>query len=123
MTASAKKKKALYRLRVRSKAKKTDPTAKISGDHDCLQQLTGDLPGALVDLINKYVDIAQIKSDLEAVKQNGLALRDVTYPTQEIHMVAVKQNADALQYVKNQTHELCVVAIQKNPCADRKSVV
>jgi len=45
----------------------------------------------------------QIKNDIEAVKQNGLYLRYVKNPTEEMCIEAVKQNGLAIQYVKNQT--------------------
>jgi hypothetical protein len=54
---------------------------------------------------------------LEAVKQNGYALRYVKEQTLEICLEAVKQDGDALQYVKEQTLEICLEAVKQDGCA------
>ncbi len=50
-------------------------------------------------------------SCLEAVKQNGYALKYIKNPTYEICLAAVKQNGCSLKYVKDQTREICVAAV------------
>ena len=51
---------------------------------------------------------------IEAVKQNGLALKYVKKQTNELCLEAVKQNGCALQYVKIQTSEICLEAVKQN---------
>jgi len=47
------------------------------------------------------------KECLEAVKQNGYALKYVKNQTKKICLEAVKQNGLALKFIKNQTDEIC----------------
>ena len=54
------------------------------------------------------------KEALEAVKQNGYALRYVAEQTEEICLEAVKQNGDALRYVAEQTEEICLEAVKQD---------
>jgi len=56
---------------------------------------------------------------LEAVKENGNALRYVKEQTEAICLEAVKQDGDALQYVKEQTEAICLEAVKKNGYALR----
>jgi hypothetical protein len=58
----------------------------------------------------KTIDQIMAK-DLEAVKKNPLALKDVKHQTPEICKVAVEQNGLALKFVKNQTPEICRTAV------------
>jgi len=51
---------------------------------------------------------------LEAVKQNGNALRYIKEQTLEICLEAVKQNGNALQFVKVQTPQICMKAVKQN---------
>ena len=51
---------------------------------------------------------------LEAVKQNGHALRFVSEQTPEICLKAVRQNGHALQYVSEQTPEICLEAVKQD---------
>ena len=71
-----------------------------------IEEIKDSQDSALNDIINK--------KDLEAVKENGLALEYVQNQTPEICMEAVKQNGWALQFVKNQTPELCMTAVKEN---------
>ena len=52
--------------------------------------------------------------DLEAVKQDGLALEFVKEQTTEICLEAVKQDRYALQFVKEQTPEICIEAVKQD---------
>jgi len=53
------------------------------------------------------------KEALEAVKQDGYALRYVKDQTEEICIEAVKQYGNALQFVKDQTEEICLEAVKQ----------
>jgi len=50
---------------------------------------------------------------LEAVKQDGYALKYVKEQTPEICLAAVKQDGHALRYVKEQTPEICLAAVKQ----------
>ena len=56
---------------------------------------------------------------LEAMKENGNALKWVAKQTAEVCLEAVKQDADSLRYVLEQTPEICLAAIKKNSYALR----
>jgi hypothetical protein len=51
---------------------------------------------------------------LEAVRQDGCALRYVHEQTPEICLEAVRQNGLALQHVHKQTPEICLEAVRQN---------
>ena len=51
---------------------------------------------------------------LEAVKENGFALKWVKNQTPDICLEAVKQNGFALRFVINQTHEMCLEAVKRD---------
>ncbi|WGH49980.1 hypothetical protein [Pseudoalteromonas phage vB_PtuP_Slicky01] len=51
---------------------------------------------------------------LEAVKQDGWALRFVRKQTPEICLAAVKQSGWALQFVREQTPEICLAAVKED---------
>jgi hypothetical protein len=53
-------------------------------------------------------------TDLDKVKQNGLALIYVKNQTHELCLEAVKQNGYALKYVKDKTTEICLEAIKQD---------
>lgn len=54
---------------------------------------------------------------LIAVKQNGYALMSVKEQTPELCLAAVRQNGYALEYVKEQTPEICLAAVKQNGLA------
>ena len=56
---------------------------------------------------------------LEAVKQNGYALRFVINQTPEICLEAVKNDGYSLEYVINQTQEICLEAVKQHGFALR----
>ena len=58
--------------------------------------------------------MTQYEKDLEAVKQNGFALKFVKDQTPELCLEAVKQNGIALRYVRDQTPEICLEAVKQN---------
>ncbi len=62
-------------------------------------------------------DYENPESCMEAVKQNGYAVKYVHTQTQELCMEAIKQNGYVLRYVRNQTQELCMEAVKQNGCA------
>ena len=68
----------------------------------------------LKDKLDEYRYITDEKEALEAVKENGYALRFVKNQTLEICLEAVKQNGDALRYVNNQTLEICLEAVKQD---------
>jgi len=73
----------------------------------------------LIDLKDKYLKLTIKKNlkgneALEAVKQNGNALRYVKEQTEQICLEAVKQNGDSLQFVKEQTEQICLEAVKQN---------
>lgn len=61
----------------------------------------------------------EIKRDLTAVQQDGLALQHVQHQTMEICLAAVQQNGLALQHVPRyrQSLEICLAAVQQNGLA------
>ncbi len=59
------------------------------------------------------------KEILEAVKQDGYALRYVKEQDREICLEAVKQDGLALQYVKEQDREICLEAVKQDGLALR----
>ena len=62
----------------------------------------------------RYVKEQTLEICLEAVKENGYALRYVKEQTPEICLEAVKEYGKALRHVKKQTPEICVQAILNN---------
>jgi hypothetical protein len=66
-----------------------------------------------------YEQYSDKKYCLEAVKQDGYALRYVKDQTKEICLEAVKQDGDALRYVKDQTKEICLEAVKQDGYALR----
>ena len=54
---------------------------------------------------------------LEAVKQDGNALRFVKEQTPEMCLEAVKIDGQALRFVKEQTHEICLEAVKEDGLA------
>ena len=62
----------------------------------------------------KYVKEQTAEICLEAVKKYGDALKYVKEQTAEICLEAVKQDGDALRYVKEQTPEICLEAVKQN---------
>ena len=59
----------------------------------------------ITDIIRRY------ETDLQEVKQDGLALEFVKEQTHELCLVAVQQDGQALEIVKKQTPELCLAAL------------
>ena len=51
---------------------------------------------------------------IEAVKEDGDALRYVKDQTEAVCIEAVKRNGDALRYVKDQTEAVCIEAVKRN---------
>ena len=60
------------------------------------------------------MEIKHKMSDLEKVKEDGLALEYVKEQTPEICWEAVRQNGLALEYVKEQTPEICLEAVRQS---------
>ena len=63
------------------------------------------------------IDWSNEQECLEAVKENGLALKFVNTQTPEICLEAVKQYGCALAYVSHQTPEMCLEAVKRYGCA------
>jgi ribosomal protein S2 len=55
-----------------------------------------------------------LENAMEAVKQNGNALRYVKEQTESICMEAVKQDGYTLRYVKEQTESICMEAVKQD---------
>jgi hypothetical protein len=58
-----------------------------------------------------------VKVCIEAVNQNGWALKDVHKQTPEICLKAVNQTGYALQYVLDQTNQICTEAVNREGLA------
>jgi hypothetical protein len=71
----------------------------------------------LKKLHDDYKTITCSEKALEAVKQNGHALRYVKNQTENICLEAVKQDGHALRYVKNQTENICLEAVKQDGTA------
>ncbi|WP_176072548.1 DUF4116 domain-containing protein, partial [Clostridioides difficile] len=56
---------------------------------------------------------------IEAVKENGYALKYVEKQTSKICLEAVRKNGLALKYVEDQLDKICVEALKKNKLAIR----
>ncbi len=57
--------------------------------------------------------------DLEYVKGNGLNLRYISHPAEELCLIAVAQTGLALEFIQNPSEHVCQAAIQQNPRAAR----
>ena len=87
-------------------------------NRSCSPMRRGDKIMTLEELRQKQIDLVGFncydENDcLEAVKQDGHALRYVKEQTPEICLAAVKQDESALQFVKEQTPEICLEAIKQ----------
>ena len=74
-------------------------------------KLVGEAEDERLAFFNRWSDPAYC---LEAVKQNGYALKYVKEQTEELCLEAVKENGDALRYVKEQTEKICLEAVKQN---------
>jgi ABC-type Fe3+ transport system substrate-binding protein len=63
---------------------------------------------------SNIIEYATESESMEAVKQNGYALKYVKEQTEAVCLEAVKQNGDALQYVKKQTEAVCLEAVKQD---------
>jgi len=63
---------------------------------------------------NEYYRYFTREAAIQAVQQNGFALRFVKNQTDEICRLAVQEDGIALQFVKNQINEICKLAVQQN---------
>ena len=83
--------------------------------------ITMDLGQQTTNLIVKINESPTLKCKqtpeicLEAVKEDGCALRYIIDQTPDICMSAVQQNGEALRYVKHQTPQICIEAV--NNCS------
>ena len=73
----------------------------------------------LQDLKKQYNALSEKKNlkgeeAMEAVKQNGYALRYVSEQTEAICLEAVKQDGFALKFVHEQTEAICLEAVKQN---------
>ena len=62
----------------------------------------------------EFLALLTFEASLEAVKQNGYALRYVKDQTEAVALEAVKQNGYALQYVKDQTEAVALEAVKQD---------
>ena len=63
--------------------------------------------------VGQFKETSKKLTDLDKVKMNGLALKDIDNPTNELCLEAVKQNGLSLQYVDNKTNKICIEAIKQ----------
>ena len=54
-----------------------------------------------------------------AVKQNGLAIKLIKNPSEELKLAAVKQNGDAIKWIDNPSEELQLAAVKQDGSAIR----
>lgn len=54
------------------------------------------------------------KTQLELVAKDGLLIRFIDNPTEEICLAAVKNKGNALQYIIKQTENICLAAVKNN---------
>jgi hypothetical protein len=62
----------------------------------------------------KYVNIQTPELCLEAVREDGYTLQYVHIQTPEICLAAVREDGYALKYVNTQTPEICLEAVKQN---------
>ena len=66
-------------------------------------------------IAKKYEELEQTDAVcIEAVKQDGNALRYVKEQTEAVCIEAVKRNGNALRYVKEQTEAVCIEAVKQD---------
>jgi hypothetical protein len=54
----------------------------------------------------KELNVNSEEVQLEAVKEDGLAIKCMNNPSEQLQLEAVKQNASAIQYIKNPIEQL-----------------
>lgn len=59
---------------------------------------------------------------LEAVKEDGLAIKCMNNPSEQLQLEAVKQNASAIQYIKNPIEQLKQLKQLKLEAASKKII-
>ena len=67
----------------------------------------------------KYIKNPSEEVQLAAVKQNGSAIEFIKNPSEAVKLVAVERNVFAIQYIKNPSEEVQLEAIARNPNAIR----
>ena len=55
------------------------------------------------------------KSRLKKVTKNGLAIKNIKDPSEDVKLAAVKQNGTAIQYIKNPSEKIQLAAIIQTP--------
>ena len=68
------------------------------------------------------MDPTEIQAALEAVKHDGLALKDIREQTPQICYVAVQQNGAALEYIRDAPIKVLIAAITNTPYATAASI-
>ena len=66
--------------------------------------------------INKIITIfgTTEQLQLEAVRQNGLAIRFIKKPSEQVQLEAVRQNGYAIDYIKKPSKQLQLEAVRQN---------
>ena len=62
----------------------------------------------------KYIDKPTEEICLEAVKKNGFAIKYIDKLTEEMCMQSIKQNGTSIKYIKNTTEEMCLEAVKRD---------
>jgi len=58
--------------------------------------------------------LVRIMTDLELVKNDGMALKFIEHQTDEMCVLAITNNTYSLEFVKNQTEAMCLFAVSIN---------
>lgn len=65
-------------------------------------------------ILIKKIKSQPLEMCLEAVKQNGWALRFIHDRTPTIYLEAVKENGCVLHLIRHQTYDICLAAVKEN---------
>lgn len=61
----------------------------------------------------------KVEKTLKLLSKNGLSLKFIKNPTEEMQLVAVKQNADTIQFINNPIELIQLEAINQHPSSLR----
>jgi hypothetical protein len=70
----------------------------------------------------KELNVNSEEVQLEAVKEDGLAIKCMNNPSEQLQLEAVKQNASAIQYIKNPIEQLKQLKQLKLEAASKKII-
>ena len=67
--------------------------------------------------LKEVVQENQLKSQLEAVKQNGYAIIHIENPSEQVQLQAVKQNGLAIYHIKSPSEQVQLEAVKQDGSA------